>query len=140
MKQLIAAGVVVAGLAVAATQLTSAQAPKSASSMTFFITSAGPGKGADLGGLKGADAYCQTLAAAVGAGSHEWHAYLSTSAADGQKAINAKDRIGSGPWTNAKGVQIAANLADLHSENAKTGKEGSLNEKGEVVNGRGDNP
>jgi len=140
MKQLIAAGVVVAGLAVAATQLTSAQAPKSASSMTFFITSAGPGKGADLGGLKGADAYCQKLAAAVGAGSHEWHAYLSTSASDGQKAINAKDRIGSGPWTNAKGVQIAANLADLHSENAKTGKEGSLNEKGEVVNGRGDNP
>jgi hypothetical protein len=140
MKQLVAAGIAVAGLGLAATHVVSAQAQKASSSMTFFITSVGPGKGADLGGLKGADAYCQKLAAAVGAGSHEWHAYLSTSAADGQPAVNAKDRIGAGPWTNAKGVQIAANLADLHSENAKTGKEGSLNEKGEVVNGRGDNP
>jgi hypothetical protein len=103
--------------------------------MSFFITSVGSGDGANLGGLAGADAHCQKLAAAAGAGNRTWRASLS----DG-KPVNARDRIGSGPWFNAKGVQVAANVAELHSEAAKTGKEGSLNEKGEMVNGRGDKP
>ena len=107
--------------------------------MGFFITSAGPGDGANLGGLKGADAHCQKLAAAAGAGSRTWRAYLSTSASGGQAAVNAKDRIGSGPWYNSKGVVIAQNVAELHGENKLT-KETQLTEKGEVVNGRGDKP
>ena len=106
-------------------------------SMSFFITSAGPGDGANLGGIDGADAHCQELADAAGAGEKTWKAYLSVS---GTNIINARDRIGSGPWYNAKGIVIAQNLEDLHSENAKTGKEGSLNEKGGEVNGRGDAP
>ena len=106
-------------------------------SMSFFITSAGPGDGANLGGIDGADAHCQKLADAAGAGEKTWKAYLSVS---GTNIINARDRIGSGPWYNAKGVAIAQNLEDLHSENAKTGKGGSLNEKGGEVNGRGDAP
>ena len=106
-------------------------------SMSFFITSAGPGDGANLGGINGADAHCQELADAAGAGEKTWKAYLSVS---GTNIINARDRIGSGPWYNAKGVAIAQNLEDLHSENAKTGKGGSLNEKGGEVNGRGDTP
>ena len=106
-------------------------------SMSFFITSAGPGDGANLGGIDGADAHCQELADAAGAGKKTWKAYLSVS---GTNIINARDRIGSGPWYNAKGVAIAQNLEDLHSENAKTGKGGSLNEKGGEVNGRGDAP
>lgn len=110
-----------------------------AENMSFFITSAGSGKGADLGGLTGADEHCQALASAVGAGGKSWHAYLSAQAAGGQPAVNAKDRIGSGPWFNAKGVQIAANVAELHGENNLT-KETQLTEKGQVVNGRGDTP
>ena len=106
-------------------------------SMSFFITSAGPGDGANLGGIDGADVHCQELADAAGAGKKTWKAYLSVS---GTNIINARDRIGSGPWYNAKGVAIAQNLEDLHSENAKTGKGGSLNEKGGEVNGRGDTP
>jgi hypothetical protein len=106
--------------------------------ISFFITSAGPGDGANLGGLKGADAHCQKLAAAAGAGSRTWRAYLSTSGA-GAAAVNAKDRIGPGPWHNAKGVVIAENVAELHGENKLT-KETQLTEKGEVVNGRGDTP
>lgn len=109
-------------------------------SMSFFITSANPGKGADLGGLVGADAHCAALAKAAGAGNRVWRAYLSTTGADGQPGVNAKDRIGSGPWFNARGVQVAASVADLHSDNNKLSKENSLNEKGEVVNGRGDTP
>jgi hypothetical protein len=116
----------------------SGQAP--ASTMSFFITSANPGKGADLGGLAGADKYCQTLAQAVGAGGKTWHAYLSTSPASGQPAVNAKDRIGTGPWFNAKGIQVASSVADLHTENNKLGKDNSLTEKGDKVNGRGDQP
>jgi hypothetical protein len=104
----------------------------------FFITSVGTGDGANLGGIAGADAYCQKLAAAAGAGNRTWRAYLS--GVENGKPVNAKDRIGPGPWFNAKGVQIAANVAELHSEAAKTGKEGSLTEKGAVVNGRGDTP
>ena len=107
--------------------------------MTFFVTSAGPGKGADLGGLAGADRLCQSLAQGAGAGSHTWRAYLSTAAADGKPAVNARDRIGKGPWRNAKGVVVAKNVDDLHGKNNLT-KETALNERGAVVNGRGDNP
>jgi hypothetical protein len=107
-------------------------------SLSFFITSVGTGDGANLGGLKGADAHCQKLAAAAGAGNRTWRAYLSGTE-DG-KPVNARDRIGNGPWFNAKGVQVAASVADLHSENNKLGKETSLTEKGEMVNGRGDTP
>jgi hypothetical protein len=114
---------------------TQAQAP-----MGFFITSVGKADGANLGGLAGADAHCQALAKAAGAGNRQWRAYLSASASGGQAAVNAKDRIGSGPWANAKGVIVAQNPADLHSENNKLGKENSLTEKGAVVNGRGDTP
>ncbi|GAC1516247.1 MAG: hypothetical protein NVS1B4_10210 [Gemmatimonadaceae bacterium] len=108
--------------------------------MSFFITSTGSGKGADLGGLGGADARCQALAAAVGAGTRTWHAYLSTSGADGQPAVNARDRIGSGPWFNSKGVQVASDVANLHGATNGLSKAASLTERGEIVNGRGDTP
>jgi len=107
--------------------------------MSFFVTSAGSGKGADLGGLAGADRLCQQLAQAAGAGNHTWHAYLSTQAADGQPAVNARDRIGRGPWQNGKGIVIAKNVDDLHGQNNLT-KQTALTEKGDVVNGRGDTP
>jgi hypothetical protein len=110
------------------------------SKMSFFLTSGGPGKGADLGGLAGADAHCLKLAQAVGAGGRTWHAYLSTSAAEGKPAVNARDRIGTGPWYNAKGVEVAKSVADLHSASNNLTKQTVLNEKGEVVNGRGDTP
>lgn len=106
--------------------------------MGFFITSVGSGNGANLGGLAGADAHCQKLAAAAGAGNRTWRAYLSGT--ENGKPVNARDRIGSGPWYNAKGVLIASDVKELHSEAAKTGKENSLTEKGEMVNGRGDKP
>jgi hypothetical protein len=105
--------------------------------MSFFVTSHGPGKGADLGGLAGADKHCQDLAASVGAGGKTWHAYLST---QGAGAVNARDRIGKGPWQNAKGVVIATSVDDLHSANNKLTKQNDLSEKGEVINGRGDKP
>jgi hypothetical protein len=107
---------------------------------TFFVTSAGPGKGADLGGIEGADKLCQTLASSIGAGSKTWHAYLSTQAADGKPAVNARDRIGKGPWQNSKGVVVAKDVADLHSASNNLSKQTSLSEKGEVINGRGDTP
>ncbi len=103
----------------------------------FFITSVGSGKGADLGGLEGADKHCQALAQAAGGGGRTWRAYLS---AGGAKAVNAKDRIGTGPWQNVKGVVVATSVADLHSDANKLSKENSLTEKGAVVNGRGDTP
>jgi len=109
------------------------------SPMTFFITSTGTGKGADLGGLAGADRHCQSLAVAAGAGGRTWRAYLSTTAAGGQTAVNARDRIGKGPWQNAKGVVVARNVAELHGQN-NLNKQTALNEKGQVVNGRGDKP
>ena len=90
--------------------------------------------------MKGADAHCQALAKAAGAGAKQWRAYLSASASGGQPAVNARDRIGKGPWVNAKGVTVATSVDDLHSENNKLGKENSLTEKGAVVNGRGDKP
>src|SRR5471032_1446791 len=107
--------------------------------MSFFVTSTGSGKGADLGGLAGADKLCQALAQAAGTGKHTWHAYLSTSASGGAKAVNASDRIGRGPWYNAKGILIARNVDQLH-ENGNLTKQTILTEKGDVVNGRGDTP
>ncbi len=109
-------------------------------SASFFLTSAGPGKGADLGGVEGADKHCQSLAQATGAGTRTWHAYLSTQAADGKPAVNAKDRIGKGPWQNVKGVVIAKDVADLHSAGNNLTKQTALSEKGDVINGRGDTP
>ncbi|MDX1491476.1 MAG: hypothetical protein R3332_09320 [Pseudohongiellaceae bacterium] len=108
--------------------------------MSFFITSVGSGDGANLGGLAGADAHCAALAADAGSQGKTWRAYLSTQTSNGMRDINARDRIGSGPWYNAKGVMIAANLEQLHSEAAMTGKENSLDENGNRVNGRGDSP
>src|SRR6516225_6628333 len=107
--------------------------------MSFFVTSAGSGKGADLGGLAGADQLCQRLAQSAGSGNRTWRAYLSTQAADGQPAINARDRIGRGPWQNAKGVVVAKDLDELHGANQLT-KQTALTEKSDVVNGRGDTP
>jgi len=108
--------------------------------MTFFVTSKGLGKGGDLGGLAGADAHCQALAQAEGAGDHAWRAYLSTSARGGQPAINARDRIGKGPWYNAEGLLIAVNLDDLHSEKNRIAKDTAVTERLDSVNGVGDDP
>lgn len=108
------------------------------SAMTFFVTSAGPGKGADLGGLAGADAHCSALAKAAGSKRDNWRAYLSTTAPMGEAGVNARDRIGSGPWHNARGELIARNVAELHSDAANLTKQSILNEKGEPVMGRGD--
>lgn len=115
--------------------------------MTFFVTSVGMGNGANLGGLAGADAHCQKLAEAAGAGGRTWRAYLSTSPADGKPAVNARDRIGKGPWHNYRGTMIARDLAHLHGDTlelARTGnlitKNNALTEKGELVNGVGDKP
>jgi hypothetical protein len=106
------------------------------SDMSFFVTSTGSGKGADLGGLDGADKHCQALAKAAGAGSKTWHAYLST---QGDKPVNARERIGAGPWRNAKGIVIAKNVDELHSQTTLN-KQSALTEKGIMVNGRGDTP
>jgi hypothetical protein len=106
---------------------------------TFFVTSTGIGNGGNLGGLAGADNYCQTLAQAAGAGAKTWRAYLSTQAADGKPAVNARDRIGKGPWQNAKGVVVAKDVTELHGANNLT-KQTALSEKGDVINGRGDTP
>lgn len=107
--------------------------------MTFFVTSQGVGRGADLGGLAGADAHCQQLAGAVGAGQHTWRAYLSSTAVDGEPAVNARDRIGPGPWQNAKGVVVATGVAQLHGDN-RLNKDTALDEQGAPVKGRGDTP
>lgn len=106
--------------------------------MSFFLTSNGPGDGANLGGLEGADAHCAMLAEAAGVSGKTWRAYLSTTGGDAP--VNARDRIGDGPWVNAKGVQVASDVDDLHSDNNKLSKEGSLSESGEQINGRGDSP
>jgi hypothetical protein len=107
--------------------------------MSFFVTSAGLGKGADLGGVDGADQHCQQLAQAAGAGGRTWHAYLSTQPEGGKPAVNARDRIGKGPWQNAKGVVVAKSVDELHGNN-NLSKQTALTEKGDVVNGRGDTP
>ncbi len=126
-------------------QQPAAQAPPQP--MSFFITSAGSGNGANLGGLAGADRICQTLATAAGSTNKTWHAYLSVNAANGQPTVNARDRIGNGPWYNAKGEKIANGLADLHGDTAELARLGNnlvklsaLTEKGAIVNGRGDTP
>ena len=116
-----------------------AQQPQSPD-MTFFVTSAGSGKGADLGGLEGADQRCQSLAQAAGAGGKTWRAYLSTQAAGGATAVNARDRIGRGPWQNFKGEVVAKSADDLHSDNNKVSLETALTERGTMVAGRGYTP
>ena len=108
--------------------------------MSFFITSAGPGDGANLGGLEGADRHCAALAETAGITGREWRAYLSAMAIDGSQVVHARDRIGTGPWYNYNGVMVAENVDDLHSDNNKLSKENSLTENGEMVNGRGDSP
>jgi hypothetical protein len=130
---IVSAVAVFAGMAVAPAQAQSA-------STTFFVTSAGPGNGGDLGGIEGADRHCATLAAAAGATAKTWHAYLSTQAADGKPAVNARDRIGKGPWQNSRGVVIAKDVADLHGASNNLTKQTALSEKGDVINGRGDTP
>jgi hypothetical protein len=123
-----------AALLLAAGPAAEAQTPPASPQMSFFITSSGPGRGGDLGGLAGADAHCQSLAATVGAGGRSWRAYLST---QGANAVDARDRIGQGPWRNAHGVVVATSLAQLHGEN-NLGKQTALTERGVVVPGRGD--
>jgi hypothetical protein len=115
--------------------------------MSFFVASAGSGTGANLGGLAGADRICQTLASAAGGGGKTWHAYLSAAAASGQPAVNARDRIGAGPWYNAKGARIAQNVGDLHGDTLEQARRGNniskataLTEKGDPINGVGDTP
>ncbi|MCC6429432.1 MAG: hypothetical protein IT354_00900 [Gemmatimonadaceae bacterium] len=128
-------------LLAAATQLmpaSSADAP--VQSMSFFITSVGVGDGANLGGVAGADRHCASLAEAAGVRGKTWHAYLGQQASNGKPAIHARDRIGKGPWMNAKGVVVATSVDDLHSDSNKLSKENSLTEKGMPVNGRGDTP
>ena len=108
--------------------------------MSFFITSVGSLDGANLGGLEGADAHCEDLAYAVGAGGKTWRAYLSQMAMGGQPAVNARDRIGEGPWYNYHGDMIAQDVTALHSDAANLSKSSILTERGSVVNGRGDTP
>lgn len=115
---------------------TATQAQQTA--MSFFVTSVGNGNGADLGGLAGADAHCKALAKAAGSLKTGWHAYLSTTEPAGAAGVNARDRIGQGPWKNAKGVVIAANLEELHSSSNNINKQTALTERGETVSGRGD--
>ncbi len=133
MKKAIAAAAL---FAVLATSPLSAQS----SNMSFFITSAGPGDGANLGGLAGADQHCQDLAYTAGFGDLTWRAYLSTVSMGGETAVNARDRIGTGPWHNYAGDMIASSVAQLHSDDANLTKESILTEKGSMVNGRGDTP
>ena len=124
----------VAAAVTAALAATAGTALSQDAKMSFFVTSAGSGKGADLGGLKGADAHCASLAEAAGVTGKKWAAYLSTSAED------ARDRIGKGPWFNAKGAKIANDVASLHSDANGITKQTALSEKGDVINGRGDKP
>lgn len=122
------------GAAIFASLMASAPAAAQSGDMSFFVTSVGAGDGANLGGLEGADAHCQMLADAAGAGAKEWRAYLSTD------TVNARDRIGSGPWYNATGVLIAENVDALHADDVNINKETALSEAGAIINGRGDDP
>jgi hypothetical protein len=137
---LVAAASLSVGLSVCLAAFTASAARAQSADTSFFLTSNGIGNGGNLGGVAGADNQCQTLAQAAGAGAKTWHAYLSTQAEDGKPAVNARDRIGKGPWQNAKGVVIAKDTADLHSANNNLTKQTALSEKGEVINGRGDTP
>ncbi|HET9582677.1 MAG TPA: lectin [Bradyrhizobium sp.] len=120
--------------------LASAPAQAQSADTSFFLTSNGIGNGGNLGGLAGADNHCQTLAQAAGAGAKTWRAYLSTQAADGAPAVNARDRIGKGPWKNSKGAVVAKDVAELHSANNNLTKQTALSEKGDVISGAGDTP
>ena len=126
-----------AALATAAFGVTTSVQAQQAS-MTFFVTSVGKGNGADLGGLDGADAHCAALARAAGSTQNNWRAYLSTTEPGGTAGVNARDRIGKGPWQNAKGVTVAKSVEDLHSDTNNITKQTALTEKGEMVSGRGD--
>jgi hypothetical protein len=130
-----AAGVVAAAVALG---VLGARAGAAQPEMTFFLTSAGPGRGADLGGIEGADAHCAALARAAGSTRTGWRAYLSTTGAGGEQGVDARGRIGKGPWQNARGVVIARSVEELHSDQNNLNKETALTEKGEVVSGRGD--
>jgi hypothetical protein len=131
----------IACIAAACALLPAAPASAQSGNATFFLTSNGVGNGGNLGGIAGADNHCQTLAQAAGIGAPKtWHAYLSTQAADGKTAENARDRIGKGPWQNVKGTAVAKDVADLHSANNNLTKQTALSEKGDVINGRGDTP
>ena len=134
-------GLAAVGLTLGGCASTQAQ-QRDARAMTFFVTSVSPGKGGDLGGLAGADQHCQTLAQAAGAGQRTWHAYLSTQAPalDNPNFVNARDRIGTGPWQNASGVVIARNVDDLHSPANNVNQQTALDEKGNLVNGRAQKP
>ncbi|SNT34621.1 hypothetical protein SAMN06265795_12717 [Noviherbaspirillum humi] len=118
---------------------TSSASSTGANPMSFFVTGAGSGNGANLGGLSGADQICQSAAAKAGAGGRTWRAYLSTQATSGAQAVNARDRIGTGPWYNAKGELIARNVEELHG-NPNINKQTALTESGAMINGRGDTP
>src|SRR5215469_458236 len=135
----LAASVAVVSLA-AGLSAQAQQPPPQSPNMTFFVTSNGPGKGADLGGLEGADRHCQNLAQGAGAGGKTWRAYLSTQAADGAQAVNARDRIGRGPWQNFKGDVVAQSVDDLHSDNNKLGTPTSRTERGTMIPGVGYSP
>ena len=134
-SRILAAGIFVPAVLAMAPAVQAQQAD-----MTFFVTSVGTGKGADLGGLEGADAHCAALAKAAGAKATNWRAYLSTNLPGGDQGVDARSRIGKGPWQNAKGVVVAKDVADLHSGGVKISKETALTEKGETVKGRGDTP
>lgn len=137
LTKTIAACVAAVSLALLAASPASAQSANA----TFFLTSNGIGNGGNLGGLAGADNHCQELAQAAGFGAPKtWHAYLSTQAADGKPAVNARDRIGKGPWQNVKGAVVAKDVADLHSASNNLTKQTALSERGEIINGRGDTP
>jgi hypothetical protein len=138
MRTRIALSLLAAVAAVGLGLPTAAQAQQA--NMTFFVTSVGKGNGADLGGIAGADAHCQALATAAGSTRTGWRAYLSTTAPGGDAGVNARDRIGNGPWQNAKGAVVAKSVADLHSDAANITKQTALTEKGEPVKGRGDTP
>src|SRR5258708_16519858 len=137
---LVAATSLSVGLSVCMAAFTASPARAHSAETSFFLTSTGIGNGGNLGGVAGADNQCQTLAQAAGAGAKTWHAYLSTQAEDGKPAVNARDRIGKGPWQNAKGGVIAKDTADLHSANNNLSKPTALSEKGEGINRRGHTP
>ncbi len=130
----------VAGFLGALTATTAGTAWADAAQMSFFVTSVGKGDGANLGGLDGADAHCAALAKAAGSAKTTWRAYLSTTAPQGEAGVNARDRIGKGPWQNVKGVVVANSVDELHSDKTNVTKETALTEKGEVIKGRGDEP
>jgi hypothetical protein len=128
---------VLAAVALTGLSLTSATQAQQ-TTMSFFVTGVGKGNGADLGGLAGADAHCQALAKAAGSTETNWHAYLSTTEPGGVAGVNARDRIGKGPWQNAKGIVVAKSVEDLHSNANNINKQTALTEQGEIVSGRGD--